>query len=197
MSNIPILSDADFIISDVAIEHNTPNFYTESINGVGNAKSRGLHSLTITATVTLVDALDIKKFQALMLRIRGRLNPFRLSLQDATDGKGYCNPLHTDAAPMLSNALTVGNNAMVIGGFSGSIPAGSVFQFPNDSKCHVLLTDAKPNQAVEFFPAVRVAHDVKARLNFSPVPLMRLDGDTFELTTDKAKSITLKMKEVM
>ena len=195
--SIPILSDSDFIISDVAIEHNTPNFYTESINGVGNAKSRGLHTLSVAATVTLTDATDIKKFSALMLRIRGRLNPFRLSLQDATDGKGYCNPLHTDVAPMLSNALTVGQNRMVLGGFSGVIPAGSIFQFPNDSKTHVLLNDVKPNQEAEFFPAIRVAHEVKSRLNFSPVPLVRLDGDTFELTFDKAKTITLKMKEVM
>ncbi len=195
--SIPILSDTDFIISEVSVSHDTPNFYTESINGVGNAKSRGLHTLSVTATVTLTDAIDIKQFSALMLRIRGRLNPFRLSLQDATDGKGYCNPLHTDVAPMLSNALTVGQNRMVLGGFSGVIPAGSIFQFPNDSKTHVLLNDVKPNQEAEFFPAIRVAHDVKSRLNFSPVPLVRLDGDTFELTFDKAKTITLKMKEVM
>ena len=195
--SIPILSDSEFIISDVVVSHETPNFATTSINGVTTTKARGLHLLSITATVTLVDALDIKRFSALMLNIRGRLNPFKLSLQDSSDGRGYCNPLFTDVSPVLANDLSIGNNKMVLGGFSGTIPAGSIFQFPNDSKCYCLLNDVKPNQEAEFFPAIRVPHLTKTKLNFSPVPLVRLEGDSFELTYAKAKEITIKMKEVL
>lgn len=197
MSNIPILSDADFIISDVKVKHNTPNFYTESINGKANAKSRGLHSLEVQAKITLVNSDDIKKFQALMLRIRGRLNPFKLSLQDSTDGKGFCNPLFTQVSPMLGNDITIGQTKMVLTGFSGVIPAGSVFTFANDTKTHVILNDVKPNQEAEFFPAVRSTNANKSRLNFSPEIFVRLDGDSFEVSYDNAKEITLKMKEVM
>ncbi|WP_429142592.1 hypothetical protein [Aeromonas veronii] len=196
MSN-PILSDNDFIISNVSITHETVNFFTESVNYIGNAKSRGLHRLGVEFTVTLVDANDIKKFEALMLRIRGRLNPFKLSLQDQTDGKGTCNPLFTDVSPMLSNAVSIGNNKLVLSGFSGVIPAGSKFQFPNDEKVFTVLNDTKPNQECEIFPAVRVAHEVKAKLNFSPVPLLRLSGDEFTVSYDKAREITLKAMEAL
>lgn len=197
MSNIPILSDADFIISDVKVKHNTPNFYTESINGKANAKSRGLHSLEVQAKITLVNADDIKKFQALMLRIRGRLNPFQLSLQDNTDGKGFCNPLFTPVSPMLANDITIGQTKAVLSGFSGVIPAGSIFQFANDSKTHVILNDVKPNQEAEFFPAVRSNNAIKTKLNFAPVLLVRLDSDAFEVSYERTKEITLKMREVM
>ena len=195
--SIPILSDADFIISDVKVTHSTPNFVTSSINGKVNAKSRGLHSLEVQAKVTLVNSDDIKKFQALMLRIRGRLNPFMLSLQDQTDGKGFCNPLFTPVSPMLANDISIGQTKMVLSGFSGVIPAGSVFTFANDTKTHVILNDTKSNQEAEFFPAVRSINANKTKLNFSPIPLVRLDGDSFEVSYDNAKEITLKMKEVM
>lgn len=191
------LADTDFIISDVSVTHTTNNFYTESINGVGNSKSRGLHRLGVDFTVTLVDATDIKKFEALMLRIRGRLNPFVLSLQDKTDGKGYCNPLYTDVTPVLANDVAIGNNKFVLGGFSGVIPAGSKFQFPNDTKVYTVLMDTKPNQECEIFPAVRVPHLTKTKLNFAPEPLLRLSGDEFSLTYAKAKEIKLNAVEVL
>ncbi|KFA99235.1 hypothetical protein [Vibrio sp. ER1A] len=192
-----ILSDNEFIISDVKVKHNTPSFYTESINGKGNALSRGLHSMEIEAKITCINDLDIKKFEALMLRIRGRLNPFKLSLQDSTDGKGYCNPLFTDVKPMTATAVSIGQTKLTLSGFSGEIPAGSKFQFPNDSKVYVLLTPALPNREVEIFPAVRFAQVIKTRMNFSPEPLVRLNGDVFDIQYANGAEYSLKMKEVM
>ncbi|MGL4843965.1 MAG: hypothetical protein ACRC2Y_05015 [Aeromonas veronii] len=193
----PILSDADFIISDVSVTHEIPTFSTTAINGVTTTKGRGLHFIKASATVTLVGVEDIKRFSALMLNIKGRLNPFRLSLQDSSDGKGGCNPLYTNASPILSNDIGIGAVSMVLGGFSGVIPAGSFFQFPNDSKIHCLTADAKPNQEARFFPAARVPATAKSRLNFSPVPLMRLEADSFDVSFERAKSVTLKMVEVL
>lgn len=192
-----ILSDDQFIISDVKVKHLTPNFYTESVNGKGNALSRGLHRMEIEARVTCADQHDIKKFEALMLRIRGRLNPFKLSLQDSTDGEGYCNPLFTDVSPMTSTEVGIGQNKLVLSGFSGSIPAGSKFQFPNDTKVYILLNDATPNREVEVFPAIRFAQPVKTRLNFRPIPLVRLDGDVFDVQYGNCAEYNLKMKEVL
>lgn len=192
-----ILSDKDFIISDVKVKHSTPNFYTESLNGKGNALSRGMHRLEIEATVTCANQYDVKKFQALMLRIRGRLNPFKLSLQDDTDGKGYCNPLFTDVNPMLATDISIGQTKFVLSGFSGVIPAGSCFQFPNDDKTYFVLNDAQPNKEVEIFPACRFKQSIKGRLNFSPEPLVRLDGDVFDIQYSNCAEYSLKMKEVV
>lgn len=194
---LPILSDSEFIISDVEVKHISPNFFTESINGKANAKSRGLHRVEIKCSVHLVNADDIKKFEALMLRIRGRLNPFKLSLQDRTDGKGFCNPLFTDVSPMLANDVSVGQNQITLAGFSGVIPAGSKFQFPNDAKIHTILHDVKPNQSCEFFPAARVAHSTKARLNFSPEPIVRLTSDEFSIKYENAAEYQITMLEAL
>ncbi|EHM6953374.1 hypothetical protein KGV31_002173 [Vibrio parahaemolyticus] len=192
-----ILSDADYIISDVSIANITPNLATESANGKMNAKSRGLHRLEIDFNITLANADDVKSFTAFMLKARGRLNPFKLSLQDNTDGKGHCNPLHTPVSPMLALNVATGSNQISLSGFSGTIPAGSYFQFPNDSKVHVILDDARPNQSVEIFPSARINHEYKQRLNFSPEPLVRLKDDEFSLKLEPCSEIKLTVKEVL
>lgn len=191
------LSDVDFIISDVNVTNLTPNFYTEASNFKGNAKSRGLHQLEIDFAVTLINSDDIKRFNAFMLKARGRLNPFHLSLQDSTDGKGYNNPLFTDVKPMLSHAVEVGSNTITLSGFSGTIPAGSYFQFPNDTKTYVILDDVKTNQSVEIFPASRIRHDIQERLNFAPEPLVRLESDEYTVKYENASEVKLKVREVL
>ena len=197
MSNQIILSDSDFIISDVNVTNLTPNFYTEASNFKGNSKSRGLHQLEIDFTVTLINQDDIKRFNALMMKARGRLNPFVLSLQGSTDGKNYCNPLFTDANPFLAHEVAIGNTTITLAGFSGVIPAGSYFQFPNDTKVYMILDDAKPNSSVEIFPASRIKHTVKERLNFAPEPLVRLDSDEYSIQFENATEVKLKVKEVL
>lgn len=191
------LSDSDFIISDVNVTNLTPNFYTEASNFKGNAKSRGLHQLEIDFTATLINDADIRKFNAFMMKVRGRLNPFILSLQDNTDGKGYCNPLFTDVSPMLSLDAEIGATNITLSGFSGTIPAGSYFQFPNDTKVHMILDDAKPNKSVEIFPASRIKQLSKSRLNFAPEPLVRMNDDEYSIKFENASEIKLKVREVV
>lgn len=191
------LSDNDFIISDVSVTNHTPNFYTESLNFISNTKGRGLHLLEVECTVTLVNEDDIRRFNALVLKVRGRLNPFKLSLLDKTDGKGYCNPFHYNSTPLIANPLTIGNNKMVLSGISGTIPAGSMFQFANDTKVYTLLDEARNNQSIEFFPATRQPHQMKEKLNFSVEPLVRLEDDSFKVKYASAQSITLKMREAL
>ena len=197
INKTPVISDSDFIISEVAVTQLTPNFFTESLNFIGNAKSRGLHRLQVEFKVTLINELDIRKFNALMLKLRGRLNPFELSLHDATDGKSYCNPLYFDAAPLLANSLSIGNNTLILNGVRNSIPAGSMFQFPNDTKVYTLLDDAINNKTVEFFPATRQVHQPTERLNFIVKPLLRLTTDEFKLTYKNATEYSFTAVEVI
>ncbi|WP_068871995.1 hypothetical protein [Edwardsiella tarda] len=192
-----IISDAEYLISSVSVEHTTSNFYTESTNYKGNAKGRGLHRMKFEFTIHMADADDIKKVEALMLRIRGRLNPFKLSLQDATDAKGDCNPLYHPAKPLLTAPAGIGNKTITINNFSGVIPAGSKFQFPNDTKVYTLLEDARTGKTVEIFPHVRIAHDAKSQLNFSPVPVLRLTGDSFTVNYERASELKLSALEVL
>lgn len=192
-----ILRDTDFIISDVSVTNLTPNFYTEASNFKGNSQSRGLHQLEIDFTVNLINQDDIKRFNAFMMKARGRLNPFHLSLQDETDGKGSCNPLFTNANPFIAAEVNTGNTTITLAGFIGTIPAGSYFQFPNDTKVYMLLDDAKPNKSVEIFPASRINHSLQERLNFAPAPLVRLEDDEYTVKYENATSINLKVREAL
>ncbi len=193
-----ILSDAEYIISDVSVTNTTPNFYTESINHIGNALSRGLHRLEVELTVNLTNEQDIRRFNAFMLNNKGRLNPFKLSLLDDTDGKGNCNPFYYNAAPMLVNDIKIGNDSMLLSGISSAIPAGAMFQFPNDTKVYTLLEDARANKAVKFFPATRQNHPLKSKLKFAVEPLLRLDGDDYQMKFITGhQEIKIKASEVL
>lgn len=190
-----ILSDNDFIISDVKVEHVIPSFYTEGINFVGNALSRGLHRLNFECEVHFADENDIRKFQALMLRIGGRFSPFQFSLQDTTDGKGFFNPLSLESQARLSQDLTIGSKTMNLVGISGDIPEGTMFQFPNDTKVYTITLRSR-NTAM-FYPALRTNQVAGSELNFKPVPTVRLSEDKFRLAYEKGSSIGLKMVEAL
>ncbi|WP_028022240.1 hypothetical protein [Enterovibrio calviensis] len=189
------LSDNDFIISDVKVEHLTPSFYTEGLNFVGNGMGRGLHRLNIECSVHFADENDIRKFQALMLRVQGRTTPFNLSLQDTTDGKGFFNPLSLDMSGSLGSQLKIGNKHMTVIGLIGSLPVGTMFQFQNDSKIYTVTTVT--GNKVEFYPAVRTAHSLREPLNFKPVPRVRLTEDKFSIKYERGSSVTIKMMEAL
>ncbi|MBY8157109.1 hypothetical protein [Vibrio fluvialis] len=188
------LKDTDFIISDVTVSNLTPNFYNEAINGKGQALSRGMHRLGVKFKVTLEDQYDIKRFNALMLRIRGRLNPFYLSV---SPDNSYNNPLYTEGAAMLSHSVGIGQNKMMLATASGDFVAGSVFQFPNDDKIYTLLDDARPNREIEFFPASRFDHTEKEILNLNPRPLLRLSDDQYEIKLENATEYQFTAMEIL
>lgn len=188
------LKDTDYIISDVSINQLTPNFYTESVNYIGNSKSRGLHRLEVDFTVVLEGAADIKSFNALMLKIRGRLNPFKLELSP----EDYYNPMYTPIKTCkVVSRVDVGHNKITLTGFSGTIPAGSMFQFPNDDKVYTILDDVRANGETEIFPACRLTQPENGSLNFNPSPVLRLKGDAFKIKYEKATEYKITASEVI
>ncbi|MFM1687948.1 hypothetical protein ACJ7VZ_05410 [Aeromonas salmonicida] len=190
---IPILSDLDFIFSDISIKHHTPNFYTEGLNFVGSAKSRGLHRLEMNFKITLENSSDTKRMEAFLLTIRGRLQPFYISLSP----EEWHNPLYTNASPLLGADIAIGQHSMVLSGVSDVIPAGSKFQFANDDKVYTTLTDGRNNTAVEFFPSSRQAHAIKERLNFNPTMLVRMTDDVMEIKYERASDISFHVMEAL
>ncbi|WMB74225.1 hypothetical protein RA178_06310 [Shewanella oncorhynchi] len=188
------LKDTDYILSDVSVKQITPNFYTESVNYIGNSKSRGLHRLEMEFTVTLENSIDVKRFNAFMLKVRGRLNPFQLVLSP----EEYYNPLYTPIKTCkLVNRVDIGNNTITLTGFSGVIPAGSMFQFPNDTKIYTVLDDVRSNSSVEIFPACRFTQPENGNLNFNPSPMLRLVEDSFKVKYEKATEYKLSTMEVI
>lgn len=188
------LQDTDYILSDVSVKQLTPNFYTESINYIGNSKSRGLHRLEMEFTITLENSADVKRFNALMLKIRGRLNPFQLTLSP----EEHYNPLYTAVRVCkLVHRVDIGNNKITLAGFSGILPAGSMFQFPNDTKVYTILDDAKSNTEVEIFPACRFTQLEDGSLNFNPSPVLRLQNDDFKIKYEKVTEYKISAVEVI
>ncbi|EPS1446327.1 hypothetical protein ACVBYC_002154 [Vibrio parahaemolyticus] len=190
-----ILSDKDFIISDVKVEHHTPVFYTEGLNFVANSKERGLHRLNIECDVHFSNVADIKAFQAFLLRVRGRANPFTLSLQDETDGKGFCNPMSSNVTARLGSNISIGNTSTNLTGVIGQVELGSLFQFENDTKVYTVI--GLEGNKLEFYPASRKPHLAGEPINFKPMPLVRLSEDKHRLGYEVGSKISLKMWEVM
>ncbi|WP_339009395.1 hypothetical protein [Aeromonas popoffii] len=188
-----------FIISDVELMEETPNLLTQSSNYTTNTRSRGLHRMGFKLNVYLATDHDVKAFRAFWLNVRGRLNPFVLDLMPigfSLDEKPWYNPLYTDVRnATVASPIAVGGTSMTLAGVSSTIPAGSVFTFPNDSKIHTLLSDAKANQSVEFFPAARNVVAESAVLNFNPKPVLRLEEDKTEITLAKGTSVKLSAWE--
>ncbi|HDI3263892.1 TPA: hypothetical protein PMC50_002513 [Vibrio cholerae] len=191
-----VLRGKDFIVSEVKVKTLTPNFVTESLTGKVNAQSRGLHSLEFSFKVTLEDADDIRKFNALMLKIQGRLNPFVLSLVDEIDGEGYCNPLHTPNPIRLSHEAPKGSTRISVNAPQG-VKAGTMFQLPNDTKVYTILDDVRSSGSVEIYPAIRVAHSINTTLKTTVEPFIRLSDDVFEVDYNKVSEVTIKAREVL
>ncbi|MGY3856835.1 hypothetical protein [Aeromonas intestinalis] len=187
------ISVQDWAISDVELTQETPVFYSESINQKGHALSTGLHRILCNFTVTISTQEDSKKLNALLLNIRGQLSPFELDLGSVD---GWFNPLTTPNATNVLNTSQVlqGSTTMTLN--NTSIPEGSYFQFPNDTKLYVVT--AKSGSNYNFFPAARFATVVTSKINFSnPRLRLRLDSNSFTMKMGRAESITLSAKEVL
>ncbi|MGG5825917.1 hypothetical protein [Aeromonas salmonicida] len=190
-----ILSNRDFIISDVSITESAPNLYTESSNFTANARSRGLHRIGFKLSVYLQTHDDVRRFRAFWLNARGRLNPFVLDLTP-TEGNDWYNPIYYSSRNVaLANPLGVGANTMILSGISSPIPAGTLFQFSNDSKLYTLLADAKANQPVEFFPGCRFAQQAGVGIITDCKPVVRMEEDKYELNLQPGSAVKLSMQE--
>lgn len=181
------------MISDVEISHEIPVFYSESINQKGNAIGTGLHRLIVKFIITTETALETKKLNALLLNIRGQLSPFELDL-GSTDG--WFNPLTTPNATNVLNTAQVLQGATSMTLNNTTIPVGSYFQFPSDTKLYVVT--ASSGSQYNFFPAARFTTAAASRINFNnPRLRLRLDSNSFSMKMGRAESITLSCKEVL
>ncbi|MGL6606589.1 hypothetical protein [Aeromonas hydrophila] len=190
-----ILSNRDFLLSEVSLTEQAPNLYTESSNFTANARSRGLHRMGFKLSVYLETHDDVRRFRAFWLKARGRLNPFTLDLTP-TEGNDWYNPIYyATRNVILANPLSIGENNMVLSGISAPIPAGTLFQFGNDSKLYTLLNDAKANQSVDFFPGTRFAQQAGSTITTDCKPVVRLEDDKYELELTKGSVVKLSMQE--
>lgn len=186
------ISVNDWMISDVEISHESPVFYSESINMKGNAMGTGLHRISVKFTITTETAADTKKLNALLLNIRGQLSPFELDLGSVD---GWYNPLTTPNTQNVLNTVQVLQGATSMTLNNTTIPEGSYFQFPNDTKLYVVTASSGSNY--NFFPAARFT-TATSRINFSnPRLRLRLDSNSFSMKMGRAESITLSCKEVL
>ncbi len=187
------ISVNDWLISDVEISHETRVFYSESINMKGNAMGTGLHRILCKFTITVETAADTKKLNALLLNIRGQLSPFELDLGSI---HGWYNPLTTPNATNVLNTSAVAQGATTMSLNNTTIPVGSYFQFPNDTKLYMVTAASGSNY--NFFPAARFTTAATSRINFSnPRLRLRLDSNVFSMKMGRAESITLSAKEVL
>lgn len=187
------ISVNDWMISDVEISHETPVFYSESINMKGNAVGTGLHRIICKFTITTETAADTKRLNALLMNIRGQLSPFELDLGSVD---GWFNPLTTPNTTNVLNTSQVLQGATTMTLNNTTIPIGSYFQFPNDTKLYVVTASNGNNY--NFFPASRFATATTSRINFSnPRLRLRLDSNSFSMKMGRAESITLSCKEVL
>jgi len=188
-----IISVNDWLISDVEISHESPVFYSESINMKGNAMGTGLHRILVKFTITTETAAETKKLNALLLNIRGQLQPFELDLGSVD---GWFNVLTTPNTTNVLNTSQVLQGATTMTLNNTTIPEGSYFQFPNDTKLYVVT--AKSGSNYNFFPAARFTTAATSRINFSnPRLRLRLDSNSFSMKMGRAESITLQCKEVL
>lgn len=188
------ISVNDWMISDVEIQHDTPVFYSESINMKGNAMGTGLHRILCKFTITTETAEETKKLNALLLNIRGQLQPFELDLGSVD---GWFNPLTTPNATNVLNTAQVLQGATSMTLNNTTIPVGSYFQFPNDTKLYVVTAKASGSN-YNFFPAARFTTAATSRINFSnPRLRLRLDSNSFSMKMGRAESITLNAKEAL
>ncbi len=187
------ISVNDWMISDVEISHETPVFYSESINQKGNSIGTGLHRILCKFTITTETAAETKKLNALLLNIRGQLSPFELDLGSVD---GWYNPLTTPNATNVLNTAQVLQGATTMTLNNTTIPVGSYFQFPNDTKLYMVT--ASSGSQYNFFPASRFATAATSRINFSnPRLRLRMDSNSFSMKMGRAESITLSCKEVL
>lgn len=187
------ISVQDWLISDVEISHETPVFYSESINMKANSIGTGLHRILCKFTLTTETAADTKKLNALLLNIRGQLSPFELDLGSVD---GWFNPLTTPNTQNVLNTAQVLQGATTMTLNNTTIPVGSYFQFPADTKLYMVI--ASSGSQYNFFPAARFTTAATSKINFSnPRLRLRLDSNSFSIKMGRAESITLNAKEVL
>lgn len=164
---------SDLIISNMSINHNTPNFYNESINMVGSSQDRGIHRLEGSFDVSIISERHQKAFEGFLLKVRGKLKPFYLTL-----ARGRFTSSEVLSTPTLNGSHGIGENILSLKAFSGNIRSGDMFTILNEDKVYIALDDRTGAGDVEIYPPIRKTFVDSTPLNFINFKiLMRLSSD--------------------
>lgn len=184
------ISVNDWNISDVAIEQETPTFFSESINYKGSSIGTGLHRFSVKFSITTDTDSDVRRLNALLLSLKGQQETFLLDL--GTDNHWF-NPMTVDVPNVVNTAkILVGSVSMNLS--NTQIPEGTFFQFPNNSKVFV-ITERSGNQ-YNFYPACRTEVPATSQINVrNPKLKLRMTKNSFTMKMGRAETIGFECKE--
>lgn len=136
-------------LSDVQIEDNTPYFSTKSLSGKYQKRIAGpqFFILNFTANWMVSDLPEIKRFVA-----EHKFNvPFEYPMSYFSNFTG-----NITGFPVASTKVNKGSRLILLTGFVGTIPAGTVVQFTNHSKIYTVTESVSSNGAatLKIFPAL-------------------------------------------
>lgn len=174
----------DVIISEVEVVHNTPQYATRSRSGVTKRYDRGIHYLSGSMTLTATGDDGSKELEAFLLRMKGVLGTFKVSL-----GSRFTSKVG-GIASVVGNQVA-GANMVSIDGFSGKVVAGSAFTVLNDSKVYFVTNSGVSGTLFNIVPALRQDVIDNTQVDFTDVEiLMKLTEDSQTVTYDEGGAIT-------
>jgi hypothetical protein len=156
-----ITMPSNLIVSDIILAHNTPAYYTESLNLGGRSIDRGIHRIEGSFNITTDSSANKRGLEAFLLRVRGRTNPFFLDLPDR-----FKSDTVLSTFVQANAAGTAGDNTISVDAFSGSIAAGDMFNLINDDKTYIALGDLTGAGTIDIFPPVRKSFVDNTQLDF-------------------------------
>lgn len=170
----------NIIISDVEISHNTPQYGTRSRSGITKRYDRGIHFLSGSMTLTASGSDGAKELEGFLLRMKGILGTFKVSL-----GSRFTSAI--TGIPSNVGNLSIGANSFPIDGFVGSVVAGSAFTVLNDNKVYFVTNSGDSGSTFNIVPSLRNAVPDNTQFNFVDVEiLMKLTEDSQTVTYDES-----------
>ncbi len=151
---------SDLIISEVSITNEHRTYHNESISGKFQTKDSGVQRFKGTLILTARGYSGSQTLTGFLAKLKGRLVEYELELGGAYVSDTISrNPLIDIEAPINSSTVTV--NTVV-----GELKLGQVFNFANDSKLFVCVSDRSDNGIIDIVPSTRIVAAVGEPLEF-------------------------------
>ncbi|EDM66194.1 hypothetical protein PE36_00315 [Moritella sp. PE36] len=142
---------SEIVISNVELTENIPNFVTESLNMKIKSRSRGLHRLEGSMDINIGKSVQAQKaWRGFLVNIQGRFNEFQIDLPLMFKSEIIRNP-----TMQLANGI--GSNEIALSVFVGTLYAGSMITFLNDTKIYTVLENVIGGGTMKIYPALRQA----------------------------------------
>lgn len=171
------------VISNVVVNHNTPQFATKSLSLKQKTKERNLHQLSGSFDVHLPDERTQKRFESWLCKVRGRANAFELKLSGRFTAGSHLAQL----TPKLFTETTSGVTTITLRAISGEVWEGDMFTFANDRKVYVATSDgSSSSKTISFYPPARIAHHINEPLNFDVTVTAMLNEDLQTITYEES-----------